>query len=352
MKIRFLQLFLVLALSTGLAFADSEIRGAGSTAAASIYKTWATEYQKVSGVSLVYEPVGSSAGVKRIAAGDVNFGASDVAPPESELARLGLVVFPIAITGIAPVVNLPGIQAGHLKLTGTVLARIFSGEINRWSDGAIARLNPALRLPNLAINVVVRADGSGTTYNFTDYLSKTDAQWRANLGTKSSLAWPDAFTAVNGSMAVVNAVRQTPGAIGYVEFGYAKEGKLATVSLQNAQGEFVMAGVNAFNAALVNSEWMRTGRFSTTLTNQGGTGTWPLTMGTFALLPQISNTPDKTLKTLKFFVWSFINGDKLVNLSSFVRLPDPMQAKAFRVISAVRSKDGAAIGAQSIDGGQ
>lgn len=350
MKIKIFALALVLTLATGLAFADSAIHGGGSTAAAAIYKTWAAEYQKISGNGLVYEAIGSSAGVKKIAAGEVGFGASDVAPTEDNLQRLGLVVFPIAITGIAPVVNLPGIQSGQLKFTGALLARIFSGDIKRWNDGAIAELNPALHLPNQAIGVVVRADGSGTTYNFTDYLSKVDAQWRSTWGAKSSLAWPASFTAVKGSAAVVSAVKQSTGTIGYVEFGYAKDSKLTTISLQNAQGEFVAADTNAFNAALANSEWMSQGRFTTTLTNQGGRGSWPLTMSTFVLVPQVSDTPEQTLLALKFFVWSFINGDKLVRLSNFVRLPDQIQAKAFKAISSVRDRAGVSLGAQSIGG--
>jgi phosphate transport system substrate-binding protein len=350
MKIKSLQLALMLSLATGLALADSEIHGGGSTAAASIYKTWATEYQKVTGVGLVYDGIGSSAGVKKIAAGTVHFGASDVAPSEAELARLGLVLFPVAITGIAPVLNLPSIQNGKLKLTGKTLARIFSGEIRRWNDEAIVELNPALHLPNLPITVVVRADGSGTTYNFTDYLAKVDEQWKKDWGVKSSIAWPKSFAAVTGSAAVVNAVKQTPGTIGYVEFGYAKESKLAIASLQNAAGEFVTPGVDAFNAALANSEWMSQGRFANTLTNQGGKGSWPLTMSTFVLMPQISDTPAQTLQALKFFVWSFINGDRLVQLSNFVRLPDIIQAKAFKAISSIRNRSGEVIGAQSIEG--
>ncbi len=344
MKKKSLKWALVWVLAAGLAHAESEIHGAGSTAAAPIYKSWAAEYQKASGVSLVYEGVGSSAGVKKIAAHEVSFGASDVALSEADLARQGLVLFPIAITGIAPVLNLPGIRDGQLRLTGALLAHIFSGEIKRWNADEIAELNPTLRLPDLRIAVVVRADGSGTTYNFTDYLSKVSAAWKSTWGTKSSLAWPEGFTAVKGSAAVVNAVRQSVGAVGYVDYGYAKEGKLTTISLQNARGEFVAAGVDSFSVALANSEWVSQGRFAATLTNQDGKGAWPITMGTFALVPQVSDTPEQTLRALKFFVWSFINGDRLVQLSNFVRLPDRIQAKAFKAISSVKDRAGGALG--------
>ena len=344
MKIKSLKWALLWALAAGAAHAGPEIQGAGSTAAAPIYKSWAAEYQKVSGVSLLYEGVGSSAGVKKIAAREVGFGASDVAPPEADLARQGLLLFPIAITGIAPVLNVHGIRDGQLRLTGAVLARIFSGDIRRWDADEIAELNPTLRLPDLAITVVVRADGSGTTYNFSDYLSKVSEAWKSSQGVKSTLAWPAGFTAVKGSAAVVSAVKQTAGAVGYVDYGYAKEARLATISLQNARGEFVAAGVDSFSVALAHSEWVSQGRFTASLTNQDGKGAWPITMGTFALVPQVSDTPEQTLRALKFFVWSFINGDRLVQLSNFVRLPDRIQAKAFKAIRSVRDKAGGALG--------
>ena len=330
----------------GAAHADADIYGAGSTAAEPIYKIWATEYQKLSGVGLVYEGIGSSAGVKKIAARAVHFGASDVAPSEAELQQQGLVLFPIAITGIAPVINLPRMRDGHLRLTGEVLARIFSGELTRWNAEPIAALNPSQRLPDLAITVVVRSDGSGTTYNFSDYLSRLSPSWKTRMGVKSSLAWPSGFTAVKGSAAVVAAVQQTLGAIGYVDYGYVRDAKLTVAAVQNAQGEFVVPGVDGFKAALAQSDWVTAGRFTGGLTNQAGRGAWPITMGTYALVPQVSSTPELTLRALKFFVWAFMNGDHLVQISNFVRLPDRVQALAFKAISSVKDASGQAIGAQ------
>lgn len=335
---------LVAALLCALGARAETLAGAGSSAAAPIYQAWAREYQKVSGVALVYEPSGSSAGLKKITAGETGFGASDVAPSEAELASSRLVVFPVAITGIAPVVNLPKIGDGQLRLTGDVLARIFLGQIDRWSAPEIRRLNPGLGLPDMPIRVVARSDGSGTTYNFTDYLSKISPAWKSQYGAKTSIAWPGTALGAKGSAGVVAAVRDTPGAIGYVDFGYVAENRLAAVQLQNGDGEFVRPGVQAFQAALANSDWTSKGSFSSTLTAQSGKITWPITMGTFVLVPQVSDRPELTQSALRFFVWAFNHGDSLVQQASFVRLPDRVQAAAFKVISGVRARSGQAIG--------
>jgi phosphate transport system substrate-binding protein len=318
--------------------------GAGSTAAAPIYRTWAREYQKVTGTQLAYEAVGSSAGLKKIRSGDTGFGASDIAPSEAELAKDGLVLFPVAITGIVPVVNLPKIGDGQLRLTGEVLARIYMGQIDRWSAEDIRQLNPGLSLPDLAIKVVGRADGSGTTYNFTDYLSKVSPGWRERYGAKAMIAWPSSTLAVKGSDEVAKAVRDLTGAIGYIDFGYVGEYKLAGVQMRNAEGEFLSPGVRAFQSSLTNSDWSSKGAFTGTLTNKNGKASWPLTMGTFVLVPRVSDKPDQTKAALRFFVWAFNHGDALVQQASFVRLPDRVQASAFRAISEIRDKAGKPIG--------
>jgi phosphate transport system substrate-binding protein len=320
------------------------ISGAGSSAAAPIYRIWAREYQKVTGNVLAYEAVGSSAGLKKIRAGDTGFGASDVAPTEAELASDQLVVFPVAITGIAPVVNLPKIGDGQLRLTGDLLARIYMGTINHWSAPEIRQLNPGLALPDLPIRVVGRSDGSGTTFNFTDYLSKASPAWKAHYGAKTAVAWPTGFTGAKGSDGVVSAVRETVGAIGYVDFGYVAENQLAAVQIRNDDGEFVRPDVRSFQAALANSDWVSKGTFSTTLTAKAGKSTWPITMGTFIIVPRVSEKPEQTQAALKFFVWAFNHGDALVQQASFVRLPDRVQAAAFKAISGVRAKSGKAIG--------
>lgn len=319
--------------------------GAGSSAAAPIYKSWAREYQKSTGVALVYDPVGSSAGVKKMVTRESDFGASDVAPPETELAKMGLTAFPIAITGIAPVVNVRKVGDGQLRLTGDVLARIFLGQIVQWNAPEIADLNPGIALPDIPIKVVVRSDGSGTTFNFSDYLAKVNPQWKNQFGVKSSFTWPEGFVGAKGSDGVVKAVKETAGAIGYVDFGYVKDNRLNAVQLKNSNGEFLSPSSASFRAALLASDWSVKGQFASTLTAVDGKNCWPITMGTFALVPTVTDKPEATLKALKFFVWAFTNGDALVRESNFVPLPDRVQALAFKAISGVKDKNGLAIGA-------
>jgi phosphate transport system substrate-binding protein len=317
-----------------------QFSGAGSSAAAPIYQTWAVEYQKKTGISLNYEPIGSSAGLKKIRDGKTDFGASDVAPSDISLKKDGLVLFPVAITGIAPVVNLPKIDDGKLRLTGPVLAQIYLGEITQWNATAIAQLNPDLALPDMPIKVVVRSDGSGTTYNFADYLAKTSHDWKQQQGVKTAYTWPASFIAVKGSDGVVGAVKTTPGAIGYVDFGYLAANRLNPVQVKNAEGEFVQPAIAAFKEALFNSEWGSKGNFTQPLTNNAGKGSWPITMGTYVALPQITDKPQQTQLALQFFVWAFINGDSLVSKSQFVRLPDRVQSLAFKAILSVTDRSG------------
>lgn len=320
------------------------ITGAGSSAAAPIYRIWAREYQKATGATLAYDAAGSSAGLKKIKAGETGFGASDIAPTEAELAADGLVLFPVAITGIAPVVNLPRVADGQLKLTGDVLARVFAGEIDKWSAPEIKQLNPGVPLPDLPIKVVARSDGSGTTYNFADYLAKVYPAWKDRFGVKAQVAWGPAALAVKGSDGVVKAVKETPGAIGYVDYGYVADNKLATASLRNEDGEFVRAAVPGFQSALAASEWRAKGVFTSTLTAQRGKASWPITMGTFVVVPRVTDKPEQTQAALKFFLWAFNHGDALVREASFVRLPDRVQASAFKAITSVKDKSGKPIG--------
>ena len=314
--------------------------GAGSSAAAPIYRSWATQYQKQVGVALAYESVGSSAGLKKIQADQTGFGATDVAPLQTELNKNGLVIFPIAITGISPVVNLPKIADGQLRLSGPVLGQIFLGDITQWNDPAIVRLNPDVSLPALAIKVVVRSDGSGTTYNFADYLAKVHPAWRAKYGVQTSFPWPEKFMAAKGSEGVVRAVKETDGAIGYVDYGYVKANQLRAVQLSSADGDFVQPSTATFRAALQNSNWSSKGSFSSTLTQLAGKGSWPITMGTFVVVPKVTNNPELSRAVLQFFVWAFMNGDTLVQQNNFVRLPDRMQSLAFNVIASVKDKSG------------
>lgn len=322
------------------------VTGAGSSAAAPIYRSWGRAYEKANGISLAYESVGSSAGIRKIRAAEVGYGASDVAPSEQELKKDGLVVFPIAITGIAPVVNLPKISDGQLRLNGPLLARVFMGQIAQWNAPEIAQLNPGVTLPNLPIKVIVRSDGSGTTYNFTDYLAKVQPEWKDKFGVKTSIAWPEGFIAAKGSEGVAKAVAESVGSIGYIDFGYVREFKLVSVQMANQAGEYLSPSNDGFRHALGSSDWVRSGNFTTTLTDMPGRGVWPITMATFALVPQVTSKPDETVRALKFFAWSFLHGDELVQQSNFVRLPNRVQAAAFKIISSVRDQAGNQIGMQ------
>jgi phosphate transport system substrate-binding protein len=316
------------------------ISGAGSSAAAPIYRSWAAEYAKESGVTLDYEAIGSSAGLKKIRAGVTAFGASDVAPSQAELDKDAMVLIPMAITGVVPVIHLPKSGDIELRLTGELLARIFLGSITQWNAPEIVQLNPGLVLRDWPIRVVVRSDGSGTTHNFADYLAQRSPQWKSERGVKSSYAWPAGFLAVKGSDGVVKAVRETPGAIGYVDFGYVRENKLHVVALKNSAGEFVLPSTTGFRSALSNSEWVSQGSFGSMLTDKAGLATWPITMGTFVVFPKISDQPEMTLRALQFFVWAFLHGDSLVQKNNFVRLPDRVQAAAFKAITSIKDRSG------------
>lgn len=318
--------------------------GAGSSAAAPIYRSWAKAYSKATGARVEYDSIGSSAGMKKILQQAVGFGATDVHPREKDLIDGGLVVFPVAITGISPIINIPKVQNGQLRLTGEVLSRIFMGEINRWNAAEISNLNPDVVLPDLAIKVVVRSDGSGTTYNFSDYLAKISKTWAETYGVNTLIKWPGEVVSFKGSDGVSKAVRDTVGAIGYVDYGYVAEYGLTSVQMQNADGLYVKPSIASFKSALMHSEWSMTGQFGNTLTNKSGKNAWPITMGTFAVFPREAKNPDKTAAALQFILWSFYNGDALVQENNFVRLPDRVQASAFRMITSIRDRSGMPIG--------
>lgn len=350
MKNTLLAIFVALFLYGQVNHAHSQtFTGAGSSAAVPIFNSWTQAYQKATGAVLTYEPIGSTAGLKKIRAREVGFGASDVAPSDAELAKDGLVIFPVAVTGIAPVVNLPKIGEDQLRLTGDVLARIFLGEITKWNAPEIATLNPKDNLPDMPIQIVVRGEGSGTTYNFADYLAKMNPVWKSKYGVKTSFNWPANFISVKGSGGVVKAVKETVGSIGYVDYGYVKENMLTAVQVMNADGEFTKPSTSAFRNGLLGSEWVSKGTFTTTLTNQHGKDAWPIVMGIFVVMPKVADKPEQSLSALKFFVWAFLKGDMLVQANNFVRLPDRVQASAFKVISSVQDKEGQSIGMRTLE---
>lgn len=317
-----------------------DINGAGSSAARPLYEKWAENYRRSSDTQLRYQAVGSSAGLKQIKQRAVDFGASDVAVPAAELQKEKLICFPSAISGVVPVVNVPGIKSGDLLLTGEILADIFARKITKWNDPGIAALNPGLKLPKTDIELVVRQDGSGTTYNFTDYLSKVSNSWKDGFGRNFLVKWPSEAKAAKGSSGVVALLKQTPGAIAYVDYNYVVQDKLAFVKLKNRNGKFVAPLPEAFAAALDNSEWRTKANFEEMLTDKPGQSTWPITMGTFVIIPQAATDSPRMIATLRFFTWAFMNGDRVVSDIDFVRLPDKVQAKIFSELTKVTDSKG------------
>lgn len=318
----------------------ADINGAGSSAAAPLYKIWGDAYSKTSNVSLDYQAVGSSAGIKLIKERSVDFGASDVALSSADLKKEKLIQFPAAISGVIPVINIPGIRTGELKLTGYILARIFSREITRWNDAAIAELNPRLSLPNKNIEVIARLDGSGTTYNFTDYLSKMSMDWKTNFGTNFLIKWSKDVTQIKGSSAISEALRKTPYSISYIDFNYVIKDKLDYALIKNRDGKFPLPSAESFSAALKASRWQTDAQFEETLTEKPGENAWPITMGTFIIVPQVTKTPSKTIATLQFFTWGFIHGDHFVGSVDLVRLPDRIQARVYREMMTIVDQTG------------
>lgn len=316
------------------------ITGAGSSAAAPLYNKWAESFQKKTGLTLDYQAVGSSAGIKQIKANKVDFGASDVALSPADLSKDKLIQFPSAISGVVPIINLPGFKAGELRLTGEVLAGIFARKISMWNDAEISALNPGVKLPGKAIEVIVRSDGSGTTYNFTDYLSKISKDWQQAYGKNFSIAWHKELTPAKGSGGIVAALKKTPYSISYVDFNYVVQDKLDYVQLKNRDGNFLSPSAESFAAALSASNWKKTANFEEMLTDKPGSKVWPITMGTFIIMPKNTGDKDKAVAALKFFTWAFMYGDRLVNAVDFVRLPDSIQARVFREMTTVADQNG------------
>lgn len=326
--------------------AADTLRGAGSSAAAVVYTTWGREYARSQEVTLQYEPVGSGAGMTRVSRREVDFGASDIPAADRDLARDDLVMVPTVVTGIVPVVQLPGVERGALRLSGELLAAIFLGEVTQWNAPEIRALNPGLRLPALPIRRVVRADSSGTSHHFSTYLSAVSPAWKSARGVASRFTWPDDVLAVKGSAAVAATVKATAGAIGYVDFNYVQEEGLSGAQLKNADGQFVSASVDAFRAAVLRSPWSESGDFSAPLVQLGGARSWPITMGTYVALPRVARDTAAATRTLRFLAWAYLQGDALAREARFVPLPPKVQAAAYRELSKVRGAAGEPLGLQ------
>jgi len=312
---------LVAAFGASTAFAQ-DVTGAGASFPAPVYAKWADAYNKATGARINYQSVGSGAGIKQINAKTVDFGASDAPLKDEELAKDGLIQFPTVIGGVVPVVNIKGIAPGQLKLTGQVLGDIYLGKITKWNDAALTALNPGVALPDAAIAPVRRADGSGTSFNFTNYLSKVNAEWKTKVGEGTAVNWPTGAGG-KGNEGVSAFVQRLPNSIGYVEYAYAKQNKMAYTLLKNEAGTFVAPDDATFKAAAANADWNKT--FYQVLTNQPGKDSWPITAATFIMMHKVQDKPVNATNTLKFFDWAYVSGDKMAADLDYVPMPDSVK---------------------------
>jgi phosphate transport system substrate-binding protein len=303
--------------------AAADISGAGATFPYPIYSKWADAYKKETGIGLNYQSIGSGGGIKQIKAKTVTFGASDMPLDPKDLEAAGLVQFPAIIGGVVPVVNVKGVQAGQMTLDGPTIAAIYLGEIAKWNDPRIQKLNPKLSLPATAIAPIYRSDGSGTNFLFTTFLSNSYPKFKEIIGANTSVQWPSGIGA-KGNEGVANMTAQTDGAIGYVEFAYAMQNKMAYTNLINAAGKTVAPSAQAFQAAAANADWAHAQNFHLILTNQPGEKSWPITGASFILVYASPPDPVATAAALKFFSWAFNHGAGMAAELDYVPLPESL----------------------------
>ncbi len=311
------KLLAILLLAVGLT-ANAQVNGAGATFPAPLYAKWASEYNKETGIKINYQSVGSGAGIKQIEARTVAFGASDMPLKDERLKELDVVQFPTVIGGVVPVVNLKGIEPGQLKLSGQVLGDIYLGKIKRWNDPAIRALNPTLALPDADLLPVRRADGSGTTFIWTNYLSKVNTEFKEKIGDGTAVNWV-VGAGGKGNEGVAAMVMKLPNTIGYVEYAYVKQNKMNYAQVQNAAGAWVNPTEDAFRAAAAGADWNKT--FYHILTNQPGKDTWPISGATFILMPLKADKPEESKESIKFFTWALEKGGKMADDLDYVALP-------------------------------
>jgi phosphate transport system substrate-binding protein len=314
--------------------------GAGASFPAPLYAKWASEYNKVTGAKINYQSVGSGAGLKQIEAKTVDFGASDAPLKDEDLAKKGLMQFPTVIGGVVPVVNIKGIAPGQLKLSGQVLGDIYLGKITKWTDPAIKALNPGLALPDADIAPVRRADGSGTSFIFTNYLSKVNPEWKTKVGEGTAVNWP-AGAGGKGNEGVAAFVGRLPNSIGYVEYAYVKQNKMTYALMQNSAGVFVAPDDSAFKAAAAGADWAKS--FYQILTNQPGKESWPLTGATFILMQKVQDKPAQASTSLKFFNWAYKNGDKTADDLDYVPMPEAVKVQIEKAWGDIKDTSGKAV---------
>ncbi|WP_321926989.1 phosphate ABC transporter substrate-binding protein PstS [Paraburkholderia guartelaensis] len=306
----------------------ADITGAGSTFAAPIYTKWADAYQKSGGGKVNYQGIGSSGGIKQIQAKTVDFAGSDAPLKDEDLAKEGLFQFPTVVGGVVPAINVPGVKPGEITLSGPVLGDIYLGKIKKWNDPAIVALNPKVKLPDLDIAVVRRADGSGTSFIWTNYLSKVNPEWKTKVGEGTTVAWPTG-TGGKGNDGVAAFVQRLPGAIGYVEWAYAKQNHMVYTAMKNESGAVVQPDTETFKAAAAGADWKKS--FYQILTNEPGKDAWPVVGATFVLLHTAQDKPDQGKETLKFFDWAFKNGTPAADSLDYISLPQS-------VVSEIKSQ--------------
>jgi phosphate transport system substrate-binding protein len=311
-----------------------DISGAGATFPYPIYAKWADAYKKETGSGLNYQSIGSGGGIKQITARTVTFGASDMPLKPDELEKIGVIQFPTVMGGVVPVVNLEGLKSGDVTLDGPTLGKIFMGEVKSWDDPAIVKLNPKAKLPKQAIAVVHRSDGSGTTFIFTNYLSKVNADWKSKVGNNTAVEWPVGIGA-KGNEGVANNVANTKGSIGYVETAYAKQNNLTTTNLVNKDGKAVAPTTESIMAAAAGADWANAPGFYMILTDSAGATAWPIAGATFILLPKQPKDTAATAEALKFFAWAYKNGSKMAQELDYIPMPDAV----VKQVEAVWKKD-------------
>jgi len=311
--------------ATVLPAAAADITGAGSTFVYPVLAKWADQYRKDTGIGLNYQSIGSGGGIKQIVAKTVTFGATDKPMVPDDVAKNSFVQFPVINGAVVPILNLPGIKPGDVTLDGPTIAQIFLGNITKWNDPAIAKLNPGINLPDTAIAVVHRSDGSGTTFIWTNYLSKVSPDWKSKVGEDTAVEWPVGIGA-KGSEGVANNTAQTVGALGYVEYAYAKQNNLTFAKMINAAGKTVAPTMEAFQAAAGGADWSSAPDFRVILTNAAGDKSWPVAGSTFILMQQIPVDTADSAAALKFFDWGYKNGKQMASDLDYVPMPDSVVA--------------------------
>ncbi|MEJ2801818.1 phosphate ABC transporter substrate-binding protein PstS [Comamonadaceae bacterium PP-2] len=340
MMIKLLAASMMAAGFAGAAMAQTEATGAGASFPAPLYARWAADYNKQTSVKINYQSVGSGAGLKQIEAKTVDFGATDAPLKADALAEKGLVQFPTVIGGVVPVVNIQGIKPGELKLTGPIVADIYLGKITKWNDPAIAAINSGVNLPDATIAPVRRADGSGTSYIFTSYLSKVSTEWKDKVGEGTAVNWPTGAGG-KGNEGVAAFVGRLPNSIGYVESAYVKQNKLTFVQLKNADGNFVQPTDDTVKAAAAGAKWDAS--FYENLTNQPGAQAWPIANATYILMHKQQDKPEQAATVLKFFEWAYKNGDKNAADLDYVPMPDSVKNAIYKSWGDIKSTSGQAV---------